>query len=121
MRTITNHLTLILSIALMTACTSSNSSRIPDSDFSVVIGDNDLDFKKSRELALQYLSRVEWFDYDGKPINITTCDGSENISCDYFVHHWGNGCTWGSYVTESCKSGECSYSFTPYDNQVLCE
>ena len=76
----------------------------------------------ARQIALQYLSLVAPHDYDGGPISVDRCP-SENTSprCKYIVSHWGNGCGWGSEVSEICDDERCRYEFTPYDDMPVCE
>lgn len=117
------HRTILITTALLvSACASTSEQRKPEPRFQVQIESPELEYVLARTIALQYLSNVSWYDYDGGNIEVKKCDGTESSQCHYYVSHIGNGCGWGSYVIEQCKSGKCTYSFSPYDvGSVICE
>lgn len=106
---------------VLTACLSTGKQRRPETQFKVEIASTELAYPLARTIALQYLSYVSWYDYHGGSIKVEKCDGTENRVCHYYVSHTANGCGWGSYAVEHCNAGKCTYSFSPYDADIICE
>ena len=109
---------LFITMSLTAACAAPIAPTGPGR-LVVNLKPSDLGYEKSRELALQYLSKVSWYDYEGGPISVSRCE--ESMGCDFLVSHTGNGCGWASRVEEVCRNGECTYSFTKYNEEALCE
>ncbi len=117
-----NRAILIIIALLISGCVSVNEPRAPEKKFEVQVKSINIEFVQARAIALQYLSHVSWFDYDGDPIVVEKCNGTESKECHYYVSHAGNGCGWGSFVIEQCTSGKCHYNFSPYNSVgVVCE
>lgn len=114
-------LALIIILSCLAACSNLSEERAPSKTVSVSVNPGDIEFKAARYIAYQYLSHVAWYDYDGGPVNVTSCNGSEPQECKYFVHHSGNKCSFSSYVSENCLGNLCHLEFSQYDQISICE
>ena len=111
---------IVISLCLSAfACVSTSKS---NDSFIVRVAPDGVSPAVARKIALYYLSRLDRRAYDGKPISVRPCTGSEDKTCDYRVFHSGNGCGWGAFVVQHCSDESCRYDISDPDlGPTICE
>lgn len=105
---------LLICVAMVSACATNPDTgrKIDAPEISEELAD---------ELATLYFSKIPEYNH-GSDVSISICNELQgDPQCDYLITHWGNGCGWGSYVTQECAADSCTFNMTPYDDKIICE